>query len=182
MALQMKTIIAAVREESELDDAIKSPVDFVFLLNLNINSIQRIVEKVKNSGKTAFIHCDMVAGLSKDAYAVEYIVKHAKPDGIISTKHNLLRVAKKHNLLTVQRVFLIDSLSYESVKKILTAFEPDFLEVMPGVMPEVISLLSKKVKIPIIAGGMIKDTKAVTEALNSGACAISTSQKKLWWQ
>lgn len=48
--------------------------------------IPSIVEKVKGSGKLAFVHMDLIQGLSSKEAAVDYISKFTKADGIISTK------------------------------------------------------------------------------------------------
>lgn len=46
-------------------------------------------------------------------------------------------------MLTVLRVFLIDSMAYKNVKTQVTAAKPDVVEVLPGMMPKVIGKICK---------------------------------------
>ena len=45
------------------------------------------------------------------------------------------------------------------------------VEIMPGIMPEIIERLKIEIKIPIIAGGLISDKKDIIAALSVGADA-----------
>lgn len=50
------------------------------------------------------------------------------------------------------------------------------VEIMPGIMPEIIERLKIEIKIPIIAGGLISDKKDIIAALSAGADAVSTTK------
>ena len=75
---------------------------------------------------------------------------------------------------------MIDSLSFESGIKMVDNYKPDFVEVMPGIIPRAISELKEKIAPPIIAGGMITQKSDVIQALKAGAIAVSTSKRELW--
>ena len=47
-------------------------------------------------------------------------------------------------------------------------------------MPEIIEKLKNEIKLPLIAGGLISDTKDVIAALSAGADAVSTTKEELW--
>ena len=85
----------------------------------------------------------------------------------MSTRSNLLRHGKEVGLITVQRIFVIDSLSFESGIKMIENYKPDFVEVMPGIVPSAISELREKISPPIIAGGMIKKKDRRNRGLKS---------------
>jgi glycerol uptake operon antiterminator len=155
-------------------------VEVFFLLSGSVMEIHERVAFLKGLGKKVFIHADLIEGLAKDTIAIDYIKTHIKPDGIMSTRSNLLRHGKEVGLITVQRIFVIDSLSFESGIKMIENYKPDFVEVMPGIVPSAISELREKISPPIIAGGMIKKKTDVIEALKAGAIAISTSKRELW--
>jgi glycerol uptake operon antiterminator len=53
------------------------------------------------------------------------------------------------------------------------------MELMPGVIPKLIRRFSVS-SIPVIAGGLVEHKSEVTEALASGAVAVSTGAKQLW--
>lgn len=83
-------------------------------------------------------------------------------------------------LLTVQRVFIIDSLSIETAVKASQMINPDAIEIMPGIMPRIISKLSSSMDVPVIVGGLVSEKEDVTTALKSGALGVSTSSSKIW--
>lgn len=58
--------------------------------------------------------------------------------------------------------------------------KPDFIEVLPGVMPKLIKEVCHITRIPIIAGGLISDKESVVSALSAGAIAVSTSNRTVW--
>ena len=68
----------------------------------------------------------------------------------------------------------------ENMKKQLEAFEPDAIEIMPGVMPRIIRQIRSQTKTAIIAGGLLTDKKDVMAALEAGADAVSTTSVPLW--
>ena len=54
------------------------------------------------------------------------------------------------------------------------------IEVLPGAMPKVIHRLCAKIKVPVIAGGLITDKESVMGALTAGATAVSSTNHKVW--
>lgn len=173
-------VIAAVRNEEDLNLAVKSQAQVVFVLQGDIMSIKGICEKLKKGNKQVFIHIDMIEGLKGDHVGLEFIKNHANPYGIITTKTNNVRQAKALGLCTIQRIFIIDSQSLESGIKSVKDVRPDAVEVMPGVASKIINIIKKEIKVPIIAGGLINNKKDILDALGSGAVAISTSKAVLW--
>ena len=84
--LEDSPIVAAVKDESGLEQCLNIPCRVVFVLFGDLNSVPGIVAKLKASGKTVFVHADLVEGLSAREAAVDYLVQTAQPDGIISTR------------------------------------------------------------------------------------------------
>ncbi len=173
-------IIAGIKDINNLDDAVNSDCKIIFLLCGSIFNLKEAVEKAKAKDKLVFIHIDLLEGFSKDAVALKYISEEIKPDGIISTKNTQLKVAKSLGLLTVQRIFIIDSISIESAIKASQAINPDAIEIMPGIMPRITKQLSSKLDVPIIVGGLVSEKEDITNAIDSGALGVSTSAKALW--
>ncbi len=172
-------IIAAVKDEAHLKKALHSDCSIVFVLFGDLMTIDAIVSRIKNAGKCVFVHIDLIDGLSPRDVAVSYIEKNTLADGIISTRPNIIKYAKAHNLLTVQRFFLLDSIALNNFNKQLVD-ATDAVEILPGIIPKIIGILSRRVSKPIIAGGLIADTDDVREALTAGASAISTTKEALW--
>lgn len=174
-------VIAAVRDVSGLYSALKSPVEFVFLLDASLMNIRQRVQQIKGAGKKAFVHLDMVAGLGKDAGALEFLWEDCRPDGVILTKPNMIQTARHLGFVTVQRLFVLDSLSVQTGLKIANESRPDFIEVMPGaVVAKIIAQIRQKSSVPVIAGGLVENRDEVAELLKAGALAVSTSKTDLW--
>ena len=57
---------------------------------------------------------------------------------------------------------------------------PDFIEILPGVMPKIIARICRETQIPVIAGGLISDKEDILAALSAGARAISTTNPAVW--
>lgn len=178
--IEQNPVIAAIRDEADVREAILSPVSTIFLLHADIFNIQAMVSTIKEAGKTVIIHIDFLDGIGRDNRAMDYICEVIRPHGIISTKNSMVRYAIEKGLFTIQRFFLIDSLSYENSVKTALASNPDMIEVMPGIMPDIINRIAQQVPMPVIAGGLIESKEAVMGILKAGAIAASTGKKKLW--
>ena len=177
-ALEICPVVAAVRKEN-FDEAINSPAEVIFLLEGSVMTLREKIETVHKCGKIIFIHIDLIKGIGKDKCAVELLASFGA-DGIISTRAQLIRFAKEIGIIAVQRYFAVDSQGLDSIKEMITSTKPDFIEIMPGVIPKAIAPFAAE-EIPVIAGGLIETKAEVTAALGSGATAVSTGKKELWY-
>ena len=173
-------VIAAVKDEKELKESLMTECKVIFILFGNICNISDIVEKIKKKDKLAIIHADLVQGLSAKTEAIDYLKLNTKADGIISTKGNIVKYAVEIGLIGILRNFIIDSMAMENVNKQVSLANPDMVEIMPGIMPEIIEKIKSELKLPLIAGGLISEKKDVIAALASGADAVSTTKIGLW--
>ena len=173
-------VIAAVKDDAGLESALNSDCQVIFLLFGTLLNIGELVQKVHSRGKLCFIHIDLVEGLSNRDIAVDCIAKIACPDGIISTRAPFIRRAQQLGLATVQRMFLLDSISLKNIVTQMGTQRPDFIEVLPGVIPAIIREITEKTSTPLIAGGLIRSKQDVFQALQAGAVAVSTSCQAVW--
>jgi len=174
-------IVAAVKEMEGLESALQSDSGLIFVLFGDICNIREIVDKIKNGGKKAFVHVDLIEGLSPKEISVRFLKENTAADGIISTKAPLIKAARELNLITVQRFFILDSLSLSGVIKHIQMKNADMIEILPGVLPKIISELTAMTRTPIIAGGLISDKKDIFTCLGAGAAAVSTTKSDLWF-
>ena len=172
-------IFSAIRSGCELKYAINSNTKIIFMLSPNIMDIKKQAEAVHKAGKKYFIHIDFAEGLGKDEQGILF-AKELGIDGIISTRSNIIKLAKKAGLFTVQRFFIIDSHSVNTTIETAKASKADMIEIMPGTVSKVIKTLKKELDMPIVAGGLIETMQEITEATNCGATAVSTSKKEFW--
>lgn len=175
----MGRIIAAIRSQNDLAPALTSPVEEIFLLASDILSLRHACSEIHAVEKKVFVHIDFTEGLGRDATALKFLAG-LKPDGIISTRVNLIKQAHEAGLKTVQRFFIIDSHSLDTAAEAARTAKPDMVELMPGVIPRIIEDFKRRTSLPLIAGGLIDRKQDVTDALRAGAHAVSTSKKELW--
>jgi glycerol uptake operon antiterminator len=173
-------VIPSVKNSFDLDIALKTDNEIIFILTSTITNIASLIEKVKDAGKTVFVHFDLVEGLARSAFAIDYIAEKTKTDGIITTKSNFVKTAKERNLIAIQRFFIVDSLSINTAIKVIKEHQPDAIEIMPGLMPKIIKFFANSTNMPVIAGGLISAKEDIMSALNSGACSISATEHKIW--
>lgn len=179
--LEISPVIAAIKDDAGLKRCLDSECQVVFILYGNICNISRIVDTLKEGGKYAMVHADLVQGLGAKEVAIDFLKEHTRADGIISTKSKLVRRAMELGMYGIFRTFIIDSMAVDNTRELLQSFCPDMMEVMPGVMPKIIRILRESADIPIIAGGLISEKKEVLEMFSAGADAISTTKEELWF-
>jgi glycerol uptake operon antiterminator len=152
----------------------------IFILGGTIFELKDMVARAHDGNKYAFLHIDLTEGLGRDDAAVEWCVRELKVDGVNSTRPALIRRAAELGVVTIQRLFLMDSSSFEHGKKLLRATPPEMAEVLPGIAPKAVRQLCAALDKPVIAGGMISEKSEIIEALEAGAIAVSVSDERLW--
>jgi len=178
--LQINPVVAAAGNEEELALALKSDCRVVFLLMGNVLDIGELTRRVHESDKLCVIHLDLIDGLSSKEIAVDAIFRETGAEGIISTRGALIKRAKQLGLAAIQRGFMLDSRSLSSFEQLIQQSKPDFVEILPGLLPKVIATLKERVDVPIIAGGFIHEKEDVIAALQAGALAVSASSPNTW--
>lgn len=173
-------VIAAVRNDEDVDKVLESNAQIVFVLYGDIMSIATICNRLNKNNKKVFVHMDLIEGLKGDAAGVRYMKEFVKPEGIISTRPATIKHANQTGLFTILRIFVVDSHSLDTGIRNIVETKPNAVEVMPGIAAKIIHELNKRVKVDIIAGGLIKDKKDVFDSLSAGAMAISTTNGELW--
>ncbi|MDD9149452.1 glycerol-3-phosphate responsive antiterminator [Sporolactobacillus sp. CQH2019] len=180
MLFAEKSVIPAVNNMKDYEKLLEMPIRSIVVLDSYVSQIAEMVRMAKRHRKHLFLHADLIQGLKNDLYAAEFICQDVRPAGIISTRSAMLDVAKKRGLVTVLRIFLLDSRSIETSYRQLDQMRPDMVEVLPGLIPSMIGEVRRRTGIPVIAGGLIRTREEVENAFNAGAVAVSTSNKELW--
>ncbi len=177
-ALQESPVIAALKNDEGLERALQSDCTTIFFLYGTILNIASLAQRAKDAGKLVFIHADLIEGMTAKDICADFIAQNTAADGIISTRPNIIRHAKGLGLLTVQRFFLLDSLSFENVLR--QSSNADAIDLLPGTQPRVLERMSHCVSQPIIASGLLQDKQDILAALTAGAQAVSTTCEALW--
>ncbi|MFN2339805.1 MAG: glycerol-3-phosphate responsive antiterminator, partial [Halanaerobium sp.] len=176
-------IIPAVRNIKDLKKAmqIKESV-LIFLLTGSIFDLENAMKLAHDNDKILMVNIDLVNGIAHDKEGIRYLADNDLCDGIISTKGYLIKEASKYGLMTVQRVFLLDSASLISAEKSLNSQTVDAVEILPGIAaPYFIERQkNKRYNYPVIAGGLIQSKIEVENLKEKGVFAVSTSSHQLW--
>ena len=173
-------IIAAVQNRQALSRALKQRIPTVFMLGTDIFSAKASVDAAHEAGSNVFVHLDLIDGLAATPKALDYVRNRISPSGIISTKPSLIRYGRDQGLFCIQRFFMVDSASYESALKTVRKTKPSMVELMPGIIPDVIRRFTSEVSVPVIAGGLITQPRQVIDVLAAGALGVSTGREELW--
>ena len=177
--LRRRPIIAAVRDEAALAVALASPSAVVFLLSGNLLNVEQMVQRVLREERAAFVHLDLVEGLTKDQHGLRWLAQRARPTGIISTRGFVLSAASSMGLATVQRLFLLDSQSVRTGLDMANNVRPDVIEVLPGILPDAIG----DIRIRSGAGHRWRHDRLAGASVCRAASRrheVSSSNQQLW--
>ena len=175
--LEDNPVIAAICDD-KWTEALASPAEVLFYLSASLLTVKEKIRQAHEAGKLVMVHIDLAEGIGKDAAGIQYLAA-CGADGVISTRANIIRLAKNHGLVTIQRVFALDSKGMESIEEMVKNSSPHLIEIMPGVVEKAIRRFSQG-RTPVIAGGLIETKQEVTGILRCGAIAVSTGKKELW--
>lgn len=179
-AVMNQSIVPAIRHMKDFDQLLQTDYEYLVLLNAHIAQVKPLVRRAAEQGKKMLLHADLIEGLKSDEYAAEFLAQEIRPAGLISTRNNVVLTAKKKGLIAIQRLFMLDTLALENSYVQLEKTKPDYVEVLPGIMPRIIREFLEKTNIPVLAGGLIRTEEDVRLALEAGAAAVTTSRKALW--
>lgn len=172
-------VIPAVRSIRDYEQLMKREFPYIILLESHVAQLKGLVQLARQHKKKVILHADLVQGLKHDEAGAQFLCQMIQPDGLISTHSTVIQVAKRHGLVGIQRIFLLDSHALETSYRVLSASQPDYIEVLPGVIPDVIHSVHERTGLPILAGGFIRTREDILSALEAGASAITTSYREL---
>ncbi|MGA9289358.1 MAG: glycerol-3-phosphate responsive antiterminator [Anaerobacillus sp.] len=180
MSFHNQNILPAVRKMRDFETLLNSSYTYIVLLDTHIGQLKSVIKEGNRAGKKLLLHADLVQGLRNDEHGAEFLCQEVKPAGLISTRSSVLSVAKRRGILSVQRLFMLDSMALDTSYSMVRNTQPDCVEVLPGIIPQVFEELHEQIKVPIFAGGFIRTVEDVEAALSGGAAAVTTSKKEIW--
>ncbi|AEP90025.1 Glycerol uptake operon antiterminator regulatory protein [Bacillus subtilis] len=180
MSFHNQPILPAIRNMKQFDEFLNSSFSYGVILDIHLGQLKGVIKEAQKHGKNMMVHVDLIQGIKHDEYGAEFICQDIKPAGIISTRSNVIAKAKQKKIYAIQRLFLLDTSAMEKSMEFIGKHKPDFIEVLPGIVPTLIQEIKEKTGIPIFAGGFIRTEEDVEQALKAGAVAVTTSNTKLW--
>ena len=156
-ALAKHPIIAAVHSFEDAAVAAESPCAVVFLLGGKLFDVKEMVSRLQQKGKIVFVHLDLAEGIARDANGVQILAEIVRPDGVITTKNNLVRTIREYGMLAALRCFIMDGQSYQKAIQVSGNVSPDFVELMPGILPpSLIESFCQETGAAVVAGGLVR--------------------------
>ncbi|MBD2871110.1 glycerol-3-phosphate responsive antiterminator [Paenibacillus sp. IB182493] len=173
-------ILPAARKIKDVEKLMEMSYEYIVILDIHLSQLKPIVDLAKSRGKKPLLHADLIEGLKNDDYAAEYLCQIIQPAGLLSTRTGVIAKTKQNGLLAVQRMFLLDTGALDKSYAMMERTRPDYIEVLPGVIPHMIAEVRDRTGIPVFAGGLIRTADDVERAFGAGASAVTTSNKELW--
>jgi len=181
-ALAASRIVPAVKHVEDLAEVFKIPwISIVFLLGGDIFTLEQALQIcTKYPGKCMLAHIDLLDGIGKDAAGIRFL-KRLGLMGIVSVKWQLLSYARENGMLTVQRLFLVDSEAIRTGLKVIKKVTPDAIEILPATVPRfAIEEIRKVSGQNILGGGLLRTEDDVRAALENGLTAVTASRREIW--
>lgn len=179
---EIPPIIPAIRRPEDWTtlEGVGGTPKWAFILGGTLDAVAQASGLLQRKNWSVFLHVDMIRGLSKDLEGLRFLAEFAGPDGIISTHSQIIAHGKRVGLITVQRIFLLDSQSVATGIQQAHATQPDIVETLPGILPEITRRVVQEVRCPVITGGLITRQDQVEMMMQAGVHGVSTSQGALW--
>ncbi|MBC2368083.1 glycerol-3-phosphate responsive antiterminator [Listeria booriae] len=180
MSFNGQTIIPAAHNHRDVEKILNLDAEYMVMLETQVGQLKSLINLAASGGKKVLLHADLINGLKNDEYAVDFLCQEIRPAGIISTRGNVIIKAKQHKVIAIQRLFMLDSSAFTKGTALVQKVQPDFIELLPGILPTMVEQMTELLHIPVIAGGLITSQQQVDDILAAKATAITTSQKSLW--
>lgn len=180
-ALKKNPIIVSLTDSADLDKALKAESSIIILIQADLRTLKDVTDKIKETDNLIFVHMDLIKGLKRDPSGIQFLADQIGVDGIVTTHANLIQTAKRLKLLTIQRVFILDTASIKQGVKSIHESRPDAVEILPGIaVPHIRKEIKSHIKPIVIAAGLINTEEEITHVLTNGAEGVSSSSTELW--
>ncbi|HHW08364.1 MAG TPA: glycerol-3-phosphate responsive antiterminator [Firmicutes bacterium] len=185
--LQETPVIPGVKSRVDLKMAVDQGAQIIFILTGSIFSLREAVQynQEHNGPDRAllFAHIDLLTGIGKDNEGLRYLASEIGINGILTTRSALIKAGKKEGLITILRVFAVDSEALKTGLETVHSAAPDALEILPAlVIPAIAHRLPFDRLPPVIAGGLLENQEMVRTILKTPVVAVSASRPSVWKQ
>lgn len=177
--LGQRPVVPAVRSDGKpLEEALSEEHPAILVLGGNIFDLTSRIGTEKRRSQI-FVNVDLIGGIAGDTTGIGYLSEHV--DGIISTNRQVIERANSTDLITIQRLFAIDTTAMERGLKLVRRTKPQCVEILPALAyPRMASSYSELLDRPILAGGFVTSEEELSCILDAGAVGVSTSHQALW--
>lgn len=174
-----QTVLPVIKNHKNLELFLKSKLEWCVLLDFHLNFMEDILQRLHQVQKKGIVHMDLINGIGNDPAGCEFMIQRLHVDGIISTKPNVVKTAKKHQCLSIFRLFLIDTRSIAKGCALANEVQPDFIEILPATTTNATLIIRAYTDINLIGGGLIQNQEDIQHCLQQGMKAITSSNLTL---
>jgi len=175
-----RQLIPAITNVKDLEYFLTLDHPICVVMSIHVSMIKRVVERLKAQNKTVWLHLDLIPGLSSDEHGAQYAIQFFGIDGIVSTKTNAIKAAKKKKVTAIFRIFLIDTASMEKSLTRVDEIKPDYIEFLPALAHRILPEIRHRISVPVIGGGLIQTQSDIDDCFASGMVAVTVSKTNLW--
>jgi glycerol uptake operon antiterminator len=175
-----RQLIPAITNVKDLEYFLTLDHPICVVMSIHVSMIKRVVERLKAQNKTVWLHLDLIPGLSSDEHGAQYAIQFFGIDGIVSTKTNAIKAAKKKKVTAIFRIFLIDTASMEKSLTRVDEIKPDYIEFLPALAHRILPEIRHRISLPVIGGGLIQTQSDINDCFASGMVAVTVSKTNLW--
>lgn len=97
-------VIPSVRDLRTLDAALSSPSPDVLLSNVHIGNLVSLSSRVHAMRKNVFVQSDLIGGFRADPDGILLLRNNFKVDGVFTSSHQTLALAKRTGMRRYYRV------------------------------------------------------------------------------
>lgn len=180
MSIEQQKILPAISNFNQLKSFLKSSITYCILVDFQLVQLEDIISELKAHNKKVLVHIDLIKGIASNEFGAIYLIQKLHIDGIISTKHQPIILAKKRKIIAIQRIFLKDSLSLDKSLDVVSKVQPDYLEILPAISNDILTTIIKRTQLKVFCGGLIQSVEQIDDCLNNGAIGVTTSNVNLW--
>jgi glycerol uptake operon antiterminator len=170
---------AAVLSDEQLELALASRTEIVFLLRGNGLALGPEIRRIHAAGKLAAVHLDLVDGVRADARGVAWLARLGA-DALITSHGRLMPVIREEGAIAILRLLLSRRTHLDTAFTAVSRARPDIIEVLPGVILPTLTGLMPTFGVPLLAGGFIRTEADAEDVIKAGAAGITTSAPNLW--
>lgn len=172
-------ILPSLNSVDDLPGFLESDYPVCFLSKVPLCHLGEMLEKLAARGKKGIVHVDLASGISNDEQGAEYLIQTFKPFGLMTTKVPVVTAAKKHKVVAIQQMFLLDSSSVKRSLELIAKSKPDYVYVNPGICTAYYPVLKKELPCPLLVGGLISGRADIERALQAGANSVTVTYSRL---
>lgn len=176
----MQQILPAVRDFRMLEKFIQTDNEYGIIIGFRLSQLKQAIRMLHQNKQKAIVHLDLVKGLENSEDGANFLIEEFRTDGIISTHPQVIQVAKKQGVISILRIFIIDSQSLAKSIRLANSCQPDYIEILPGYAYPVIHKMRQHTDIALIAGGLIDNQTMVQDCIDAGLVGVTTGNPKLW--